>query len=56
MTVSKELLKCKLDVVGVQVRWKGSGTEPAGVYTSFYGKGGTGVFYSVHKRIIGCHT
>jgi hypothetical protein len=29
-----------LDLVGVQeVRWGGSGTEPAGDYTFFYGKG-----------------
>jgi hypothetical protein len=43
--------------VGVQeVGWEGGGTEPAGEYTFFYGKGnenyeiGTGFF--VHKRII----
>jgi hypothetical protein len=44
-------------LVGVQeVRWEGGGTEPAGEYTFFYGKGkenhelGTGFF--MHKRII----
>jgi hypothetical protein len=44
--------------VGVQeVGWEGGGTEPAGEYTFFYGKGnenhelGTG-FFCVHKRII----
>jgi hypothetical protein len=43
--------------VGVQeVRWDRGGSEPAGEYTFFYGKGsenyelGTGLF--VHKRII----
>jgi hypothetical protein len=40
MTVSRELFKYELDLVGVQeVRWEGSGTEPAGGHTFFYGKG-----------------
>jgi exonuclease III len=57
MTVSRELARYKLDLVGVQeVRWEGGGTEPAGEYTFFYGKGnenhelGTGLF--LHKRIM----
>jgi hypothetical protein len=57
MTVSRELARYKLDLVGVQeVRWEGSGTEPAGKHPFFYGKGNenhelsTGFF--VHKRII----
>jgi hypothetical protein len=37
LTVSKELSKHTLDFVGVQVRWEGSGTEPA-EYIFFYGK------------------
>jgi hypothetical protein len=40
MTVAKQIPKYKLDLVGVQeVRWDRGGTEPAGQYTFFYGKG-----------------
>jgi hypothetical protein len=36
MTVSRELARYKLDLVGVQeVRWEGGGTEPTGEYTFF---------------------
>jgi hypothetical protein len=57
VTVSKELAGYKLDLVGVQeVRWEGSGTEPAGEYSFFYRKGNEnhelGKDYFVHKRII----
>jgi hypothetical protein len=39
-TVSRELARYKLNLRGVQeVRWEGGGTEPAGEYTFFYGKG-----------------
>jgi hypothetical protein len=54
-TVTREFGKCKLDLVGVQVRWEKGGTERAEDYTFFYGQGngdhqiGTGFF--VHKRI-----
>jgi hypothetical protein len=40
MTVSRELARYKLDLVGVQEdKWEGGGTEPAGEYTFFYSKG-----------------
>jgi hypothetical protein len=40
MTVSRELSRYRLDLVGVQkVRWEGSGTTPAAEYTFFYRKG-----------------
>jgi hypothetical protein len=57
-TVLRELARYKLDLVGVQeVRWEGGGTEPAGEYTFFYGKGNENYglsksFFFVHKRII----
>jgi exonuclease III len=36
MTVSRDLARYKLDLVGVQeVRWEGGGTEPAGEHTFF---------------------
>jgi hypothetical protein len=57
MTVASEISKYKFDLVGVQaVRWEGGGTEPAGEYTIYSGKGnenhelGTGFF--VHRRIV----
>jgi hypothetical protein len=57
MTVAKEISKYISDLVGVwEVKWDRGGTEPAGEYTFFYGKGNenhelcTGSF--VHMRII----
>jgi hypothetical protein len=57
MTVSRELSKNKLHLVGVQkVSWEGGGTEPAGEYTFLYGKENENHELSagllVHKRII----
>jgi hypothetical protein len=38
--VAEEISKYKLDLVGVQqARWSRGGTESAGEYTFFYGKG-----------------
>jgi exonuclease III len=38
--VAGEISKYKLDLLGVQeVKWGRGGTEPAGQYTFFYGKG-----------------
>jgi hypothetical protein len=36
VTVSRELSRYKLDLVGVQVRWEGGGTEPAEEYMGYY--------------------
>jgi hypothetical protein len=39
MTILRKLLKCKLDLMGMQeVRWEGSAAEPEGEYTLFYEK------------------
>jgi hypothetical protein len=72
MTVSRELSRYMLDLVGVQeVRWEGSGTVPAGKYTFFYGKGNEnhelGTRFFLYRResyqqlrtlflVLGCHT
>jgi hypothetical protein len=70
--VSKEVSKCKLDLVGVQEgRWEGGDTEPAEEYTFFHGKGNEnhelGADYlciresyqqlrGLSMLVIGCHT
>jgi hypothetical protein len=50
-TVAEEVSKYKVDLVGVQeVRWDRGGTEPAGQYTFFYGKGEEKVQVFSHIR------
>jgi hypothetical protein len=56
-TVSRELAKCKLDLVGVQEVGSDKGnTEPADDYNFFCGSGNVvhhlGTSFFVHKRII----
>jgi hypothetical protein len=56
--VPEEISKFKLDLVGVQkFRWDGGGTEPAGEYIFFCGKGNETYeidsgFFFVNKRIM----
>jgi hypothetical protein len=57
MTVSKELSKYKLHLVGIQeVRWDTDGPKPAGEYTFLYEKWDEnhelGTDSPVHKRIL----
>jgi hypothetical protein len=55
--IAEEISKYNLDLVGVQeVRWDGGGTEPAGEYTFFYGKGNENheldTCFFIHKRLV----
>jgi hypothetical protein len=55
VAVSREVSKYKLDLVLVQVRWKGRGAELEEEYTFFYGKGnenhelGTGLSFCIKE-------
>jgi hypothetical protein len=52
--VVEDISKYKLHLV--EVKWDGGGTEPAGEYKFFYGKGNEnhelGTDFLVHKRIV----
>ena len=56
-TVARELVRCKLDLVGVQkVRWNKGGPVRAGDYILFYGKGKKhhqlGTTFFVHHGVV----
>jgi hypothetical protein len=53
-TETRELLKCKLDLLGVQeVRWEEGVMEPTDSYAFFYGNGNhhIGIGSSMHSGI-----
>jgi hypothetical protein len=52
-TAASKLGKCKLDFVGVQVRWENGGTEQAQYYTFFYEEGNvlSGVEFVTHRML-----
>ena len=53
--VNIKIEKCRMDLVGVRVRWEGSGTLQSGNYTLFYGESNSnhqlGTRFFVHRRI-----
>jgi hypothetical protein len=55
-TVAREIADCKLDLVGIQVRWDRGGTELADDYKLFCGSGNEnlelGIGFFVHITII----